>query len=57
MPVSINTAALKYRDQQGTYQPIASIKGDNGAIGVVAPAYEDLTYQDVVGRPFKMRNW
>lgn len=50
MPVSINTAALKYRDQQGTYQSIASIKGDNGAIGVVAPAYEDLTYPVTAGQ-------
>lgn len=50
MPVSINTAALKYRDQQGTYQPIASIKGDNGAIGVVASAYEDLTYPVTTGQ-------
>lgn len=50
MPVSINTAALKYRDQQGTYQPINSIKGDNGALNIVAPAYENLTYPVAAGQ-------
>lgn len=50
MPVSINTAALKYRDQQGTYQSINSIKGDNGALNIVAPAYENLTYPVAAGQ-------
>ena len=54
MPVTLQPATLKYKNSNNQYQSADCLKGDKGdpgSVGIIAPAYADLTFPVTQGQP------